>query len=914
MTRVTLKTRRLTQAAATFSLAMLLSVSVSPQALAACSFNPGPAGTAGNDVVTCDDAHAGGVDLLGGDDKMTVNEGASLSGSVTTGIGNDLIVVNGGTITSNINLGNAVGSLGDIDRMFIFGGTFDDIELQSGAGTSPHILFMGGEMTGGSIEIRRGSTNTVIVFDGGRLSNEEGIEFQSGNASLAGPVDPTIYFRSGEIEAEELEFRASDVGGVNPANVTVIFDPVNSKDKAYFEALAAAAANGGDATLSTAALTEALANAPANPDDDHQMVVKAAEIEFGDGDDTLIFDGAVNTGDGPLNLVLKGGDEGEITGFEGGGGEDRLTVTGGSLLMLGEVEAFEHLAIAGGSTLTLTDDEYEIEESITVDGTSILKIAGAEVEIETEHFELQSGAGNGRLAGLPEHYATFATGGVLSIGALPGVGGGGDDDDDDDDDDVAPFAAADDDDDDDDDGPAVPGAAANVTINTGEATFVNGGTITTLNSVVGDTVTINGPYVAQSGHVALDAALGGSASATDRVVLNGAVAGTTTLYVNNVGGAGDLTGHGRRDGVEIVTSGADAFQADSFRLATNALSGREEVVAGPYAYTLAVTDDAALLQSDLLDQVPAYTTAPSVGQRLVAGGLDTLYKRLGEIRGGQNDGVTRADGLMWVRGHYSDVDVDAKQGFDFSQRSSGVLAGIGGTIATEGRTRLAVGAFGGYSTADASVDAVIFGGASSSSVDAEGWSFGGYATFYEAGRAGTGLYVDTVVKVDFMDFDMAARGRNAKGASEGDALTGSAEIGYGFALGGGLVVQPQAQIAYTDLTIEDFKDSYALAVSYTGSESLVGRLGLQVQGNWVPADGGFVSPYAIFNIYQEFEGKSRSDVDGVAFASDVSGTWYSVGGGIDAQLASNVSLYGAGEYHFGDIEGWQGTGGVKLNW
>lgn len=53
---------------------------------------------------------------------------------------------------------------------------------------------------------------------------------------------------------------------------------------------------------------------------------------------------------------------------------------------------------------------------------------------------------------------------------------------------------------------------------------------------------------------------------------------------------------------------------------------------------------------------------------------------------------------------------------------------------------------------------------------------------------------------------------------------------------------------------------------------------------------------------------------GTEFVSDVGGTWYSAGGGVTAQLANAVSLYGSGEYHFGDVEGWQGTGGLKLNW
>ncbi|WP_439544469.1 autotransporter family protein [Hyphomicrobium sp.] len=908
MTRSKFRARRFTTAAATFSLTVALSLSVSHTAMAACSFSPGPAATAGNDVVECNDANGTALNLLAGDDKLTVNDGAVLTGGTATGgIGNDLMIINGGVINVNMNPGTGNNSLGDTDRIFVFGGTFNNIEIQGGSGQNNFTYLMGGTVETGGIEINRGSVNHTLVFDGATTNGAEVFEFQNGNAGTPNATrDPVFYFRSGSITAEEMEFGATDFGGAANTHVTVIFDPIhamNAADRVAFQAFVnSASAN--DAALSTTNLNAALAGAPANTDG-RKMVVNVKEIEFGAGNDTLIFEGAINTGDqSARNLELNGEEdepgEFEITELSGGAGVDRLIVRGASRLALGEVEDFEHLAVTGASKLTLGEGEYEFEDSVTVDGTSELHLSGTEVSFTTEHFELQGGAGLEALAGLPSYYNAFATGGVLRIGALPGAAGGDDDD----------ALMALDDDDDDDDGPSA--APVSVTFNVGGNTFVNNGTITMLNGVVGDNLTVVGPYTSTGGNLALDTELGGAGSPTDLLSIQGTVAGTTTIYVNNVGGAGAATGP---DGIVIAASDSGAFAADSFRLAANALSGREEVVAGAFSYRLAVSGDDARLQSDLLDQVPAYTTAPSVGQRLVSGGLDTLYKRLGEIRGGHNDGATSGDGLVWVRGHYSDVDVDAKQGFDFSQRSSGVLVGAGGVIAGEGRSRLAVGAFGGYGTADAGVDATIFGAASSSSVDAESYSFGGYATFYEQGRAGTGLYADAVVKVDFLDFDMAANNRAARGSSDGDAFSGSAEVGYGFAIGNGLVLQPQGQLAYTNLTVNNFTDAaYALAVSYGSSESLVGRLGLQIQGNWAQPGGGYISPYAIVNVYQDFEGTSTSEINGTDFTSDIGGTWYSVGGGVNAQLANNVSLYGSGEYHFGDVEGWQGTGGVKLNW
>lgn len=908
MTRSKFRARRLTTATATLSLAVALSLTVSHDAMAAC---PSAAPTAGDDNLTCNDSEAAAnIDLGGGNDKFVVDGGSMYTGG-TTGrrisgdVGDDLIIVKDGQFY-DIRGGNTAANANDHDRIFVFGGTAVRAELQSGAGDHPFIFFMGGTITAtdrGSMEIRAGSVGATLVIDGGQLLGNGEFEIQNASGALDAAKDVTVYFRSGIIETSATE----EIEGNSLSN-TFIFDPVNSQDKAYYEGIADAAANGSATSLSTGNLNAALFNAEyLTQDEGRKMILRTPEVDMAEGDDTLIFDGAVNTGDeDDRNLVLQGEQEGpddfEITEFNGGDGVDSLTVKGASRLALGELESFENLSVTTGSILTLGEKEYEFEESVTVDGTSVLHLSGANVMFETEHFELQAGDGLEALAGLPSYYNAFATGGVLRIGALPGATGGDDEDDDD-------FAALDADDGDDE---GSTGEPVNVEFHVGGNTFVNNGTITMLNGVVGDNLTVVGPYTSTGGNLAVDTELGGAGSPTDLLSIQGTVAGVTTIYVNNVGGTGAATGP---DGIVIAASDSGAFAADSFRLAVNALSGKEEVVAGAYSYRLSVTDDDARLQSGLLDQVPAYATAPSVGQRLVAGGLDTLYKRLGEIRSGHSDGATNGDGLVWVRGHYSDMDVDAKQGFDFSQRTSGVLFGLGGTIATEGKTRLAVGAFGGYSTADAGVDAVIFGANSGSSVDAESWSFGGYATYYEHGRAGTGLYVDAVVKADFIDFDMTASNRASRGSSDGDAFTGSAEVGYGIPLGGGIVVQPQAQVAYTDLTVNAFNDAnYGLAVSYGASESLVGRLGLQIQANWAQPGGGYVSPYAIVNVYEDFEGGSVTDVNGAKIASDIGGTWYSLGGGVNAQLANNVSLYGSGEYHFGDLEGWQGTGGVKLNW
>jgi len=885
-------------------------------------------------MLECDSAATAHIDMGDGNDKMTVKTGGNMGSFRIRGNGgSDLIVVEDGKFF-DINGGGSGGGSSDPnsnDRIFVFGGSAEGAELQSGNGTDPFILFFGGELKGierlglnsggnpntprGSIEVNAGSSGAIVVFDGGKLTGFSEFELQDG------ALDVSVYFRSGLIDTGPTKFsndaginfydRESALEGNNQSN-KFIFDPVNSKKPDEFLSAATTATSGAHADVSTDKLKDMLGittgstpAAESNPN--AVMTIITNEIEMNGGDDVVRFVGARNVGD-DKNLILRSRNAAneivdEAPEFDGGSGIDYFEVMQGSRLLLGEVEGFEYLSITGRSMLTLElEDEgsgiedLEFSKAVTVDGTSVLQIVSeeegeTEVELKTETLTLLSNPTSlpdlGLLEGLLPQYDPFVTGGILQIGALPGA-----------------------EEEDEDDGDEEGGTIA-LTVETD--TFNNGGTISMLTGVAGDSLTVDGSYIstANNGKLALDTALGDSDSETDKLVLEGSVDGTTTIYINNAGGKGGFTGQGDNDGIVIVAG--DDFDPDAFKLAVNALSGRQEVIGGGFAYVLRVNEDEVLLQSDILDQVPAYVSAPSVGQRLVSAGLDTLYKRLGEIRNGQNAGATSSDGLIWVRGSFSDVDVDAKEGYDFSQRSSGVTGGLGGVIAGDSSARLAVGIFGSYGKADAGVDAVIFGQASKSSVDADAWGGGAYATYYELGRPGTGLYVDTVVKADFIDFGMSSSARGVHSSADGDALTASGEVGYGFGVGG-LVVQPQAQLAYTSLTIDGFEDSYGVQAHYGTSESLIGRLGVQLQANIVQADGGLISPYAIFNVYSEFEGSNQSKISDVEFVSDVSGTWYSAGGGVTAKLANALSFYGSGEYHFGDVEGWQGTGGLKVNW
>ncbi len=872
--------------------------------------------TSGADTIVCNDADnpgaSAGLNAKGGGDNITVNGNPTfgISGSnvpppggsngnrtysLTGGTGNDTIIINGGHF-----LGTVGGNDGD-DTLTIYGGIFEanvagdgrfSIDENNGTAAEGNVLASG--VTG----------NDIITFYSGTVKGE----VQGGNG------DDTIYIYGGNINRVEGNASSSDGGDkiyLDGATASLGSWEGNSASQGQtlyirngsFGLLEGGGDDDGDDGGELNTLTSAkehLIIDPVNSRSSTPLIKIGIGVDFAGGNDTLTFIGAVMNGD-KKNLEFADDD----IGFVGGAGDDTVTVTKNSDVVLEPVSGFEHLVISDHSKLELSGSTYAFGTTasgdVTVSGTSELHLSDENVTFTTSHFVLESGSGlSPRLTGLPEYYASFATGGVLRIGAA--FGGAPADEDD--------LVALDN-----DDNEEPTGSPSSVLINVGSSTFANNGTITLLNGIVGDALTISDNYQSTGGNLAIDTELGESGSPSDRLVLQQGVAGITTVFVNNVGGTGAFTGSGATDGIEIASSGAVPFLDNSFVLATNAATGRAEVIGGAFAYQLVVTPESALLQSDILDQVPAYAMSNAIALNYAGSTFDTLYKRLGEVRLGQGAETGFGNGGAWVKGNYADNDVDPKSGYAFSQRNQGVLFGFDKRI-EDGPSQFLLGLFGGVGSADADVYSSVFGSSSRSRVDIDARTFGAYFTYSETRQPGVGFYTDLVVKYDDLELDMSADSRSARGTTDGFTVGGSGEVGYGFNLGGNFVLQPQGQLTYAHYDQDEFIDAepYELDVKSSSAESLVGRAGLQLQANYLGQDGSVFAPYAIINALTDFRGDSTVTVAGTPFASDVGVTWYNVGGGFTADLGNTLKVYGSAEYNFGDVEGWGVTGGGKLVW
>ncbi|MGE0152938.1 MAG: autotransporter outer membrane beta-barrel domain-containing protein [Reyranellaceae bacterium] len=449
-------------------------------------------------------------------------------------------------------------------------------------------------------------------------------------------------------------------------------------------------------------------------------------------------------------------------------------------------------------------------------------------------------------------------------------------------------------------------------------------------SAAGDVLTINGNYTAGS-DIIVDAFVFKTGSASDTVVINGDVAGLTTIWVNNTNafGQGALTGRGPTDGILLVdvnnlqdpaVVGA-AFvlgNTSGWNWADPVNFPEPEMQVGAFVYDLqqgGADGRSFYLQSQLLDQVPAYTVMTSAIQQHFYVELGTLYQRMGELRHADYGSKANTSFFeFWARAYGADLEINPDNGFDFDMTTKGFM--IGGDYAIRNwiapQSRLHLGGFGGYGWTK--LDNVQ-GASGDSDGKTDGYTLGLYATYFDTAKKGQGLYADAVLKFNFLDSKYDSSSRNTSADSDDFAWGASMEIGYGIGLGGNFIIQPQGQLTYMQTSKEKFKESspgIPLQVERDKSQSLRGRAGLQLQNTWVTSGGTQFSPYVIGNVLHEFMGDNDTTVGGTKFNNDMGGTWFNAGAGFTVDF-DNVGLYGHIEYNFGgQVDGLAGGLGVKV--
>lgn len=499
----------------------------------------------------------------------------------------------------------------------------------------------------------------------------------------------------------------------------------------------------------------------------------------------------------------------------------------------------------------------------------------------------------------------------------------------------------------------------------------NSGTLDLTNGAgsPGNTLDINGSLVSAGGQANLITRLneGGAPGNqfTDRINVTGNASGTTLLNVQpDAASSGALTDLNRNGGVEgnegisLAQVGGNAA-AGSFALADGYLG------AGPWQYRLYTfapgsSDPAQRLVSGsgnrywdyrlanylicenssscqpalitdafgseqtydarpaVVPQVPSYVSAPVGLAYYTAAIVDDLHKRLGELRHGER----RADdngGEMFLRYIGSDLKYQSDRsfrnyGYDFDLDYSAVQLGgnllrldgdsdslRGGIAYTRGNTRLRPKAADGYSSTTFNSDSLAL---------------------YSTWQRDNGFYLDGVLSFDRHRGDTNIARQKQVAKLKGDGWTASLESGYPFALGDGYQLEPQAQLLYMQLNMNDFTDKDGSKVRYGDYDQTIGRLGARLDRTWSDEHQRQYTPWLRANYYKGWGGAARTSVAaadnpalGATFTSGRFGQMWEAGAGGTVTLRNDVSLYAEADYRKAldgnGAKGWRYNAGVR---
>jgi outer membrane autotransporter protein len=464
-------------------------------------------------------------------------------------------------------------------------------------------------------------------------------------------------------------------------------------------------------------------------------------------------------------------------------------------------------------------------------------------------------------------------------------------------------------------------------------------------SAIGNVLRVNGNYASVGGTLVLNTLLnaGGPLSGqfTDRLLVNGGAGGITGIQVNGsgAGAATNTTGVGpaNRQGISMVqvagASSPSAFQlANGFVTAGTAYTYRlfafgpgsqfgpadpsQSLVGGggsnwDYRLESSFVSNSSTVRLEVAPQVASYITAPTALFNADFENLDSLHRRLGEIRDDQRQNRAQ-HGELFIRtyGYRFNYTSDRSfEDFGFNSQQDYVATQFGGNwIATDNEDgTLRVGLAG------------ILGRLWFQPSAPDGPSKGRFNQEILAGtitwQSRQGWYMDGIITGGMFDGQFTTPARGETTGMNGASFDASIEAGYPFPLGEKVAIEPQVQFVYQHLDFARRTDVDGINVDLGSPNQGVFRGGARLTKLFETEDGTLVTPYLKANVLQGLGGGDSVQLSSQPFGTGHFGTALQIGAGMTGTLTRNLSIYGDVAWQHqvssGGFRGWALNGGIR---
>ncbi|TCA18538.1 autotransporter outer membrane beta-barrel domain-containing protein [Rhizobium leguminosarum bv. viciae] len=261
--------------------------------------------------------------------------------------------------------------------------------------------------------------------------------------------------------------------------------------------------------------------------------------------------------------------------------------------------------------------------------------------------------------------------------------------------------------------------------------------------------------------------------------------------------------------------------------------------------------------------------------------IDTLHERVGEeeqLKGRTDIGEDENFNGVWLRGigHWGHRDGEARGIYDgapeFDYRFGAMQGGMDFYREEEDGITDHAGMYLAYGHGRMDVTQnLLTTERDAGDSDFNAFSVGGYWTRFGE----NGWYLDGVVQGTWYDVTTQSNRPTGIGfpdqSIDGFGFGASIEGGYPFDLGDGWQVEPQAQVIWQTIRMDDFNDG-AADVRYDNLNSLAGRIGARVARTWEAEEATATEPARLATVWGRV--KSLARVHGESSDRGLIGRWF----------------------------------------